>query len=436
MAKILGTSLQAADQVALLRTLGLLLQIGLTTFAADTFGLSLQMEPLVHVLVLEVLYLSLTLALRKPLFAKERGLFIALSLDTLFWISWLHFSGGATNAFISLLLLPIALAAVTLPIWAPWALTAISTFAYSLMIFTVPESPMQHHGMDMSSHYLGMWFNFVISALVMTTSVALITKRMRRQDAQLAYMREGQLRQEQLLALGTVSAQMAHQLATPLSSLRLLLDEVKEDMSDTSITIVEMETALGRCEHTLAELRLATESIRDRRQRPLKIIELVDSLKQKTLLLMPQTELNWLITCMPEQLAEQSILTDMSLTPAIMALIENAARASAETLGAPQVDISVDIAPSEEQIYLQIRDYGTGIAPDLLPQLGTLLIESPKGLGVALLLSHASLERLDAELILANHPQGGTVAQIRFTILRELAPSVSHKTKVSDEVSS
>ncbi|MBP7664789.1 MAG: sensor histidine kinase, partial [Shewanella sp.] len=81
MAKILGTSLQAADQVALLRTLGLLLQIGLTTFAADTFGLSLQMEPLVHVLVLEVLYLSLTLALRKPLFAKERGLFIALSLD-------------------------------------------------------------------------------------------------------------------------------------------------------------------------------------------------------------------------------------------------------------------------------------------------------------------------------------------------------------------
>lgn len=106
MVKILGANLQAADQVALLRTLGLLLQIGLTLFAADTFGLSLQMEPLMHVFVLEVLYLSLTLALRKPLFAKERGLFIALSLDTLFWISWLYFSGGATNAFISLLLLP------------------------------------------------------------------------------------------------------------------------------------------------------------------------------------------------------------------------------------------------------------------------------------------------------------------------------------------
>ncbi|EGM68562.1 sensor histidine kinase [Shewanella sp. HN-41] len=428
MTKILGTSLQAADQVALLRTLGLLLQIGLTTFAADTFGLSLQMEPLVHVLVLETLFLSLTLALRKPLFAKESGLFIALSLDTLFWISWLHFSGGATNAFISLLLLPIALAAVTLPIWAPGVLTAISTLAYSLMIFTVPESPMQHHGMDMSSHYLGMWFNFVISALVMTTSVALITKRMRRQDAQLAFMREGQLRQEQLLALGTASAQMAHQLATPLSTLRLLLDEVKEENGDVSALVEEMETALCRCEHTLAELRLATESIRDRRQRPLLFGELIDGLKQKTLLLMPQTEIHWLMTCAFDKLAGQNILTDMSLTPAIMALIENAARASTETLGTAQVDISLDIAPREDQIYLQIRDYGTGIAPALLPQLGTLLIESPKGLGIALLLSHASLNRLGAELILANHPQGGTVAQIRFSVLRP-------QSQISEEVS-
>ena len=436
MAKIFGTSVQAADQVALLRTLGLLLQISLTLFAADTFGLSLQMQPLVYLFVLEVLYLSFTLALRKPLFVKESGLFIALSLDTLLWISWLYFSGGATNAFISLLLLPIALAAVTLPIWAPWVLTAMSTLAYSMMIFTAPESPMQHHGMDMSSHYLGMWFNFVISALVITTSVALITKRMRRQDELLAYMREGQLRQEQLLALGTVSAQMAHQLATPLSSLRLLLDEVKDDMSGTSVTITEMESALGRCEHTLAELRLATESIRDRRQRPQKITEIIEGLKQKILLLMPQTELNWLINCAPEQLSELSILTDMSLTPAIMALIENAARASVETINIPQVDIGLDIAPNVDQLYLQIRDYGAGITPSLMPQLGTLLVQSPKGLGAALLLSHASLERLGAELILANHPQGGTVAQIRFTILKDPELALWPKTQVPDEITS
>lgn len=44
---------------------------------------------------------------------------------------------------------------------------------------------------------------------------------------------------------------------------------------------------------------------------------------------------------------------------------------------------------------------------------------------MALLLSHASLERLGAELILANHPQGGTVAQIRFTLLQPNASATT-----------
>lgn len=415
MARLLGAKLQLADQVALLRSLGLLLQIILTSFAADTVGLSLQMDALVQVFIAEILYLSFTLAFRKRLFTNERGLFVALMLDTLFWIAWLHFSGGATNAFISLLLLPIALAAVTLPIWAAWSLTALSTIAYSLMLFSLPDPQMQHHGMDMGSHYLGMWLNFVISALVLTTSVALLSKRMRRQDAQLAYMREGQLRQEQLLALGTVSAQMAHQLATPLSSLRLLLDEVKEDAPSSSVT--EMEVALGRCEHTLAELRLATESIRARRQQAQTVAEFITALEQKILLLMPQTQLNWQLEATVAD-TQLHLLTDMSLTPAIMAVVENAARASQAQIGSAKVDMRVTRDEIKPQLVLQIRDFGVGISPSLLPQLGTELVNSSQGLGMGLVLSHASLERIGARLILSAHPEGGTVALLHLPLVQ------------------
>ncbi|MGL5389819.1 MAG: ATP-binding protein, partial [Shewanella sp.] len=149
-------------------------------------------------------------------------------------------------------------------------------------------------------------------------------------------------------------------------------------------------------------------------------------LKQKTLLLMPQTQLDWQVACTGAQLSELSLVTDMSLAPAIMALIENAARASSETCAQARVDIHIEVAPDTGQIYLQIRDYGPGISPRLLPQLGTLLIESPRGLGVALLLSHASLERLGAELVLANHPEGGTVAQVRFKAVCGGAPLDKH----------
>lgn len=442
--QMLSRGLGSADQLALLRSLGWLLQLLLVLVGEDAFGLSLQITPITWVLSLALGYLLITLWYRKPLFLSENSLFAVLFIDTLFWIAWLYFSGGATNAFISLLLLPIALAAVTLPLWAAWSLTALSTLAYSLMIFFVPGSEMlmdptaidptsidlsamdhsamgheimaqmSHASMDMTSHYLGMWLNFVVSALALTTSVALIARRMRRQDAQLAYHREAQLTQEQLLALGTASAQMAHQLATPLSSLRLLLDEAKESplpLAEQTETSEEMDVALGRCEHTLKELRLATESIRSRRISKQSVAKLIQDLQHSCLLFMPQAQIHW-PDAIASHLAEKELNTDPSVVPALMALIENGLRASMEHIELAKVSVEVALLPADQGIGLRIRDFGQGIAPSLLAQLGNRLVQSPKGLGAALLLSHASFERIGGQLILAHHPQGGTVAQI------------------------
>lgn len=440
---MLSRGLGSADQLALLRALGWLLQLLLTLVGEQAFGLNLQLTPITWVLTLAFGYLMLTLWHRKALFLDETGLFSVLLIDTLLWTAWLYFSGGATNAFISLLLLPIALAAVTLPLWAAWSLTALSTLAYSLMIFFVPSgemtiapkvldptaidhsamghemmAQMAHGTMDMGSHYLGMWLNFVVSALALTTSVALIARRMRKQDAQLAYHREAQLTQEQLLALGTASAQMAHQLATPLSSLRLLLDEAKESpqpLAKQTQTAEEMDMALERCEHTLKELRLATENIRLRRITKQSVSALVKDLEHSCLLFMPQAQISW-----PEaidvSLAEIELNTDPSVIPALMALIENGIRASMDEINAPTVTLGLDLLPSELGISLRIRDFGQGIAPALLAQLGNRLVQSPKGLGAALLLSHASFEHLGGQLMLAHHPQGGTVAEVRFPL--------------------
>jgi two-component system, sensor histidine kinase RegB len=438
---VLSRGLGSADQLALLRALGWLLQLLLTLVGEQAFGLSLQLTPIIWVLCLSFAYLAFTLWCRKKLFLNEIGLFSVLLIDSLLWTAWLYFSGGATNAFISLLLLPIALAAVTLPLWAAWSLTALSTLAYSLMIFFVPSldtggaprtsehaamghemmAHMAHGTMDMGSHYLGMWLNFVVSALALTTSVALIARRMRKQDAELAYHREAQLTQEQLLALGTASAQMAHQLATPLSSLRLLLDEAKESalpLAQQTATSAEMDVALGRCEHTLKELRLATESIRSRRISKQNVAELIQDLQHSCLLFMPQAQIHW-PEAIASSLAEIELNTDPSVVPALMALIENGLRASMEHTQQAKVKVELALLAADEGIGLRIRDFGQGIAPSLLAQLGNRLVQSPKGLGAALLLSHASIERLGGQLILAQHPLGGTVAEVSLPLVEK-----------------
>ncbi len=400
---------RAADQLALLRIMALMLKLCLTFLFADTFGLSLHSPALNLTLILEAFYLSFTFWLRKPLLSSDSGLFIALVLDTLLWISWLYFSGGATNAFISLLLLPIAIAVVLLPFWAPWSLALLSNLAYGLMLFTMPESAMSHHGMDMQSHYLGMWVNFIISSLVLTTSVALLAKRMRRQDAQLAFMREAQLRQEKLLALGTASAQMAHRLATPLGSLRLLVDEL-QDEGDGPV-LQEMRTALAVCESTLTALRSATESIREGAQRLESVEQLLSGLSEQVNLLMPAVTLS---LQSDEVLEKVQLRVDASLQPALLALIENGARASQEVTGEQKVTLWVQ--GHGDELVFGVRDFGSGIPPSLVQQLGHQIIEQPKGMGVALLLSHASLERLGGRLILGSHVDGGTVAQVYLPI--------------------
>ncbi|AZG73486.1 sensor histidine kinase [Shewanella livingstonensis] len=437
-------------QLALLRLVNWGLKIGLILFATDLFGLTAPPVTLSYVLIFEACYVGFSYRFHRLSLNNHGVLFLTLLLDTLFWATWLYFTGGATNAFVSLLLLPIAISAITLPRWAPWYLTIVSTAFYSLMIVNISEEtrlsvmaddmsndmahsmnemPMDHamtaiqampasHSMDMGSHYLGMWFNFVISALVLTVTVGFIAKRIRRKNAELHYLREAQLRQEKILALGTVSAQMAHQLATPLATLRLLVDELLDSTHDAVQTELshEMQQALNRCEITLSDLRLATESIRQQKGQQQSVDKLVMMLSEQVSLLMPETQLHIILA---PHVESATLNTDMSLLPALMALIQNGAQASEDNQQSAKVDIHISLSqwsPQSQELSIIIRDYGIGIATHLLQTLGNNMVKSPKGMGIAVLLSHTSFERLGGKLYLKPHPQGGTEAIVTLPL--------------------
>ncbi|GGB67342.1 sensor histidine kinase [Shewanella inventionis] len=429
------------QQLALLRLINWGLKIGLIVFAADLFGLTTPPTTLSYVLIIEACYVGFSYRFHRLSIDNHGLLFLTLLLDTVFWANWLYFTGGATNAFVSLLLLPIAISAITLPRWAPWSLTALSTVFYSLMIITIadhmpdaatPANADLHaghnmsqmamdtpvasmdHSMNMGSHYLGMWFNFVISALVLTITVGFIAKRIRQKNVELGYLREAQLRQEKLLALGTVSAQMAHQLATPLATLRLLVDEISDITHDAEQAelLTEMQQALNRCEVTLSDLRLATESIREQKWQQQSVNDLIAQLSEQVGLLMPETRLN--IDISP-QVNTAILRTDMSLLPALLALIQNGAQASEDNHQGAIVDISVQLS-QPHALTITIRDYGAGIAAHLLHTLGSHMVNSPKGMGIAVLLSHTSFERLGGTLHLKQLAQGGTEAIVTLPL--------------------
>ncbi len=164
----------------------------------------------------------------------------------------------------------------------------------------------------------------------------------------------------------------------------------------------QMGQALSRCEVTLNELRRATESIRERRRQAVTLAALGQNMRQQLMLLMPEVDFS---LTLPAGLTEREIITDASLLPALLALVDNAAKASLNNTGEPKVEIGFD-SLGDTRLEINIKDYGRGIEAHLLGELGLMPVASRTGMGVAVLLSHASLEKLGGELVLHNGPQG------------------------------
>src|SRR5690606_13943277 len=172
----------------------------------------------------------------------EAEFFLHLLVDVLGLSLLLYFTGGANNPFVSYLLVPVTIAAATLSWRYTTALTLCALGCYSLLLFfykplpeLVPSDAHMHagHGMDMSTdpgnlHVIGMWFNFVVSAVLITYFVVKMAADNQRQEARLRQYREDTLRNEQILAVATMAAGTAHELGTPLGSMAVLLKELRQ----------------------------------------------------------------------------------------------------------------------------------------------------------------------------------------------------------------
>ena len=84
-----------------------------------------------------------------------------------------YLTGGAHNPLIILLLLPVMVAAATLQRRLIWAVCALATSAYSLLMEFHHDFPAPHHGTSgFDLHVQGMWYAFILSALLIAYFVA------------------------------------------------------------------------------------------------------------------------------------------------------------------------------------------------------------------------------------------------------------------------
>jgi signal transduction histidine kinase len=80
----------------------------------------------------------------------------------------------------------------------------------------------------------------------------------------------------------------------------------------------------------------------------------------------------------------------------------------------------------DDRLQLRVRDHGTGVAAEHLPQLGEPFYRAPgqtaPGHGLGLAIAKRAAERHGGNLVLANHPDGGFVAYLDLP-LEPISPS-------------
>lgn len=341
---------------------------------------------------------------------EHHRLTLPLLLDILLWNAVVWLTGGASNPFSALLLVPLALAFLTLPPALATCLLVVSIVCQLAQLYAMSDMSVGHAGM--SGHFEAMAAGFVIAAVLLAITLLYLRRQLRQREADLQRLREAQLRDEQLLAVGTAAAQLTHEMATPVQSVRLLLEELGEATAEVAPqqsgrTRTMMSQQLERIEGLLEDWRVIAEDVRERRLTLLALEALQASLRKTLAITRPGDRIQW---SEPTSLEGLRLRADRTLTPAILSLLHNALDAGGEVRVCSRVEAG--------HWLLDIDNDGRPLSPELQTRLGAEFVPSASGFGVGARVSHATIERFGGR-VLWSADNGGTRTRLTLPIAED-----------------
>jgi len=360
----------------------------------------------VTLLVSATLCLGTALRLRGPWPVTELEYAVHLGCDLLVHSALLYYSGGSTNPFVSYYLVPLTIAAATLPWLYSIVLSGLALAGYTLML--VWYDPIIVPPVERTTLLVyGMWLSFALAAALITFFVARMAEQLRYQAQLQAQRREESMRDQQLLAVATQAAGAAHELGTPLATMSVLLKELRREHRDPQLDedLALLQSQVQLCKESLTQLVRAAQA--DRRQAVVEqtVREWVESVMQRWHLMRPEATFQF--QCLGKGSAPK-LMPSADLSQSLLNLLNNATDASPDNL-----DIRLDW--NEQWIKVTIRDHGAGVPLAIAEQIGRPFITTKgKGFGLGLFLSQASVTRAGGTVKLYNHEDGGALTELRL----------------------
>lgn len=329
----------------------------------------------------------------------------------------LFFTGGATNPFALFFFVNLAVGGVILrPLWA-WSLTALAILGYSLLLrnfypipaLTLGDSPLEH-----SVTTIGVLVAFSTCAIVITFFVTQTAGELTRQQEQLRKVEEERRRHRQLEGLTTLAAGAAHELATPLSTIDVVVRELQRHLEECQTPpsvkqdLLLIDSELESCRQILVRMRAAAGDQSGQSWDRTTVEDLIDATLEGV-----RDPHRVEVVDGPEAVEQQALwLPQEAVAQAIRNLIHNGLDA-AGTDG--RVRISTRLEP--DTVVLEISDTGSGMSDEVLGRIGEPFFttkEPGRGMGLGLYLTRNVISRLGGQMEFNSHTDQGTTVSVRI----------------------
>jgi two-component system sensor histidine kinase RegB len=347
----------------------------------------------------------------------ETATTVVIAADILQLALLIFFTGGLSNPFVVLFITPIAITVTSLPIRS----TSILIFL-TIIFITILGSfnyPLESNILDLSVppiFILGMWVSLFVTILFLTFYAGGLTDESRKISAALKVAENLLVKEKNLSSLDGLAAAAAHHLGTPLGTISLIANELKNDESineNAKKDLMILSEEVDKCKKILGSLG----------EKPSSDDDLITKIELQALLeelceLIKVKEIKFSINFNDNDPGMKEILLRRrsELLLGLSNIIENAADFASTT-------VELNVSKSGKFINLEINDDGKGFSNSILSRIGDPYVSSRSkssnngdGLGLGFFISKTLLERLNISVQAYNkvHPEHGAVVLIKI----------------------
>ena len=191
----------------------------------------------------------------------DRSALLFLTIDILQLGILLYLTGGIINPFIIFLILPSVFASTNLSFRSNLLIIIITTVLIVFLTFysyDLPR-PLGNHFHVSPYYYYAIPISLVIALYFLNYFAILFGRESRQRKEALDKMEEVMAKEHEMLSLGGQAAAAAHSLGTPLSTIKIITQELMKQLKNQKDVIQDIEllsSQVERCNQILRKLTL------------------------------------------------------------------------------------------------------------------------------------------------------------------------------------